>query len=127
MMAVDGKHRSDFAHSYKNQCIQDRLAEKVSPVLELNFPLGEGNTRPLVHNIRMLAFFICALLGDAREESSSGPFTVHGKITQAENSRSCTVGIAGKSIDLWLGTMDNLFPAASLMLSIVVHVKRLIG
>jgi hypothetical protein len=64
MTAVDGKDRRDFAYSYMRQCIQDHFSADVNPVLELDIPFGEGDTRPLVCHIRKLVFYMCALLKD---------------------------------------------------------------
>ena len=110
MTAVDGEDRREFAGSYMRQCIQDRFSADVTPVIELDIPLGHGDTRPLVRHLRMLAFYLCTLLEDSVTKSNDHPTTIHGKIAQAENSHSCTVKAAEKTINLRLGTMDNLFP-----------------
>jgi hypothetical protein len=66
MIAVSGPDRVLFAQSYLQQCIKDRFGE-LNPKydIRLDIPIGEGDTRPLVRHLRMIAFYICALVADS--------------------------------------------------------------
>lgn len=108
--AVAGEDRREFAHTYLQQCVHDRfvgLAPKCR--LELNMPFGQGDTRPLVRHLRMLAFYVCALAEEAGALAVVGSEIV-AQISQQEGARECTVSSGGKTMHLSVGSFDNLLP-----------------
>jgi hypothetical protein len=107
MTAVSGPDRVLFAESYLQQCIKDRFAE-LNPECEikLDIPMGEGDTRPLVRHLRMIAFYICALVADSMKLGSR----VEASVSQKDSH--CIVRAGTESMDLNVGTLDNLFPLA---------------
>jgi hypothetical protein len=105
MTAVDGDDRKDFAIKYITQCICDRFVEYHAEVsLCLAVPLGEGDTRPLVRHLRMLSFYVCAL--------AEGEMRMRGtiQINILQDHHRCLVKVGNESLELVLGTLDNLFP-----------------
>ena len=114
MKAISGTDRSDFAHAYFRQSISDRLqASQPSLTVELktmDIPLGEGDSRPLVRHLRMLAYYVSSIiLGDGGGLSSSNNATYSVSVVQKD--RSCQVTVGSKpSLHLCVGTLDNLFP-----------------
>jgi hypothetical protein len=105
MTAVSGLDRKEFAHAYIRQCIKDRFND-IDPAfkLELDIPMGEGDTRPLVRHLRMLSFYLCALVVDRVKAGS----VIQASIVQQGNR--CCVASGMESIELEVGSMDNLFP-----------------
>lgn len=105
MTAVSGTDRVLFAESYLTQCIKDRFA-KLNPecIIKLDIPIGEGDTRPLVRHLRMLAFYVCALVADSMQLGSS----IEASVSQ--NDSHCTVKAGTQSFELNVGKFDNLFP-----------------
>lgn len=100
--AVSGEDRKEFASSYMKQSIFERLVELRPTIsLHLQMPLGEGDTRPLVRHLRMLAFYVCALVDPS---GASITTEIH------QQGDCCTVRVGTKSTELKLGSMDNLFP-----------------
>lgn len=100
--AVSGDERETFAVTYTKQCIQDLLiGARPSVALDLRIPFGDGDIRPLVRHIRMLAFYVCALV----EPNSSA---ISANIVQTGGF--CTVSVGTKHIELKLGSLENLFP-----------------
>ena len=120
--AVSGTDRRDFAQAYLQQCVTDRFVDHApSCEFNLNITLGEGDTRPLVRYLRMLGFYVCALLkeenGSGKTETTteqlSGPVKVSvSQFTTAVDTESdtCKVEAAGKSIELAIGSFQNLLP-----------------
>jgi hypothetical protein len=105
MTAVSGHDRVQFADSYLQQCIKDRFSE-LNPEcsIKLDIPIKEGDTRPLVRHLRMIAFYICALVADSMKLGSR----VEASVTQ--KGSHCTVKVGAELVELKLGTMENLFP-----------------
>ena len=124
--AISGDDRSSFAHTYLQQCIHDRfphLPVGSWDLQRLDIPLGEGDTRPLVRHLRMIAFYICALLVDAipatvattTGTNPAGTSVVASErvimeISVVQNGHACHVQVGTHSTQLRLGTMDNLYP-----------------
>ena len=106
MSAVSGEDRRDFAHAYMKQCVQDRFADMAPGChVELVMPVGDGDTRPLVRHLRMLSFYLCALVADCVTLGCH----IEAKIVKTE--RNTYVVTAGdRSIELKTGSLDNLFP-----------------
>lgn len=106
MKAVSGHDRREFAFAYLDQCIKDRFADPgLLCKIDLDIPLQDGDTRPLVRHLRMLCFYICTLVSNAMLATG----TVAAKVVQT-NEGSCTVSIGAESIQLELGSNDLLFP-----------------
>lgn len=103
--AVSGSNRSHFADSYLAQCINDRFAD-LSPKcsIQLQIPLEEGDTRPLVRHLRMISFYISELVSD----SMKGERLIQAAVSQKDSL--CTIEVGTESIDLKIGTMNNLYP-----------------
>jgi hypothetical protein len=107
MTAVSGSDRVQFANSYLRQCIKDRFAE-LDPRydISLDITVGEGDTRPLVRYLRMIAFYICALVSRSMRFGS----TIEAKVQQ--KGPNCMIIAGGESVQLKTGTLENLFPVA---------------
>ncbi len=105
MTAVSGLDRVHFANTYLRQCIKDRF-EELEPnyELSLNILFGEGDTRPLVRYLRMIAFYICALVSRSVRLGSTIVAQVH------QRGQTCMIFAGGESFELKIGTADNLFP-----------------
>jgi hypothetical protein len=109
--AVSGDERKQFANSYLEQCILDLFpGRNISCELHLAIPLGEGDTRPLVRHLRMLAFYIQRRFQDSLDQFS----TTEIPLLQAwvkEEDAACHIKIGDQpSFELKLGPMGNLFP-----------------
>jgi hypothetical protein len=105
--AVSGEDRAHFANSYMIQCIKDRFADlELDCRINLDIPLGEGDTRSLVRHIRMIAFYICELA------TASTCMKRDGKIEAQVSQKQlhCKVLVGTESIELKIGTLENLFP-----------------
>jgi len=115
MKAISGTDRRDFAHAYFRQSIQDRLHE-TQPMLcieltAIDIPLGEGDSRPLVRHLRMLAYYVSAIiLADDDKGLSCSNNNVYS-VSVVQNDKDCKVTVGTKPpLDLRVGTLDNLFP-----------------
>ena len=102
--AVSGEDRVEFANTYIAQCIRDHFNPNCE--VELNIPVGSGDTRPLVRHLRMLSSFVCSLISD---KIAVGP-SVCATITHNAETNLTTVMASDKSIHLREGAMDNLYP-----------------
>lgn len=105
MEAVTGLDRSHFAKSYLEQCIRDRF-ETLKPKcdIDLDIPTGQGDTRPLVRHLRMIAFYISSMVADRL-----GPNEAI-KATVTHPKPGYVLIDCKESMDLKIGTMENLFP-----------------
>ena len=105
MTAVSGPDRVQFAHSYLCQRLKDRFTE-LNPKYELSLDIaiGEGDTRPLVRFLRMIAFYICGMVARTMRFGS----VIEAKVTQ--RGGSCIIFAGGESVELKTGTLKNLFP-----------------
>jgi hypothetical protein len=105
MTAVAGSDRVQFANSYLRQCIKDHFAE-MDPKLDitLDIAFGDGDTRPLVRYLRMIAFYISSLVS----RSVRFGFQIEAKVKQ-KGSR-CMVTAGGESIELKGGPLNHLVP-----------------
>ncbi|CAB9525061.1 expressed unknown protein [Seminavis robusta] len=118
MTAIEGSDRREFALAYFQQSIQDRIQQHqaVSTVLikALNIPLGEGDTRPLVRHLRMLAYYVSAVILGANGgglQIANGRICAEHQVSVTQNDKSCQVVVGDKpALDLHVGTLDNLFP-----------------
>jgi hypothetical protein len=104
--AVSGDDRSDFAHAYIQQCVQDRFANLAPECsIELNISMGEGDTRLLVRHLRLLAFYLCSLVADSVSVKSR----IVAKIAQT-SSGTYIVSWGDRSIELKTSSLQNLLP-----------------
>mmetsp|Transcript_7644 Transcript_7644/g.11115 ORF Transcript_7644/g.11115 Transcript_7644/m.11115 type:complete len:851 (-) Transcript_7644:515-3067(-) len=111
--AVSGDDRVDFAKTYITQCIQDNFAD-VKPLCEIDlksYPVGSGDTRPLVRHLRMLAFYICFLAKNRQGGVYVGS-SIIANIAHDNSSYITSVLLEGEqqSIKLNLGSFNNLYP-----------------
>jgi hypothetical protein len=108
--AISDSDRSNFAIAYFRQAIHDRIRLQLSTVqlkINLNVPLGEGDTRPLVRHLRMLAYYVSAII---LADGGNAKGTAYD-VQVAQNDKSCQVVVGDRpSLDLYVGTLDNLFP-----------------
>ena len=91
---------------YIQQCVQDRFADSAPEFhIELQIPVGDGGTRPLVRHLRMLSFYLCVLVADS--------VAVGGRIT-ANITRSdmgtYVISSAERTIELKMSSLQNLLP-----------------
>ena len=114
MKAISGTDRSDFADAYFQQSIHDRL-QASQPLLSveleiMDMPVGEGDSRPLVRHLRMLAYYVSAIiLADGGGLSCRNSTTYAVSVVQ--KGQSCQLTVGDKPVlDLHVGTLDNLFP-----------------
>jgi hypothetical protein len=118
IIAVSGQDRVDFARSYINQCLEDQVSIKaesaVADFQQLDVPLGEGDTRPLVRHLRMIAFYISQLISQTKNGLNNHPQIV--SVVQKNGICKISVGSAA-SIVLKIGSQENLFPLTPLQTS----------
>lgn len=102
MVAVAGSDRVQFANSYLRQCIRDYFSE-LNPncSITLDIEIGEGDTRPLVRYLRMIAFYICSLVSRSVRHASTIEATVQQK------GSCCIICSRGDVIEL-NGSISNL-------------------
>ena len=116
LKAISDTDRCDFSRAHFRQAIEDRIRHKLSPVelnINLNVPLGEGDTRPLVRHLRMLAYYVSAMiLADVGADPiNHGTEVAVYDIRVAQNDKFCQVQVGDRpSLDLHVGTLENLFP-----------------
>lgn len=111
MTAVSGDDRRDFARAYVQQCVQDRYANLAPECsVELDIPVGEGDTRPLVRHLRLLAFYICSLVTDSVSVGSR----IVAKIAKTQTG-TYVVTSGNHSIELKTSSLQNLLPVAPRM------------
>jgi hypothetical protein len=106
MKAISGDDRSAFAFAYIQQCVKDRFDDRdINCKIDLDIPLGDGDTRPLVRHLRMLSFYLCTLVADLMKLGG----IIEATIVQKDDH--CKVTVGDQSIELHVGTMENLFPS----------------
>lgn len=104
MEAVAGRDREDFAHAYLCQLVQDGWPNGDPSIrIDLSMPLGEGDTRPLVRLLRMVAFYVCASLTEQKVESETAI-----AVTQTENV--CTIQVGAEKMEVRVAETKNLVP-----------------
>lgn len=104
--AVSGEDRQHFAHAYIQQCVQDRFADFAPEcIVELEIPVGDGDTRPLVRHLRLLSFYLCSLVADSVTVGSK----ICAKIVKSE-SDTYFVTSGDRSVKLKTSSMQNLLP-----------------
>ena len=110
MTAVSGEDRIHFAMSYLQQCIKDRFVDITNfQIVQLHIPMGDGDTRPLVRHLRMISFYICALIENTQRNMHDETIT-EIRVTQEVGSLSCIVQVGDESTELMVGKMENLYP-----------------
>jgi hypothetical protein len=105
MEAISGDDRRAFSFAYIQQCVKDRFNDRdITCKIDLDIPLGDGDTRPLVRHLRMLSFYLCTLMTDLMKVGG----TIEATVVQKDDH--CKVTVGNQSIELHVGTMENLFP-----------------
>jgi hypothetical protein len=105
MKSVSGADRKKLAFAYLEQTVKDHYQGRhVGCQIDIDIPLEDGDTRPLVRHLRMLSFYLCDLV----PESMLASGTIVASIVQ--NAASCKISVEAESIQLKLGTNDLLFP-----------------
>lgn len=109
MTSVGGQDRALFANSYLAQRVNDSLASwKGKLALSLNVPLGEGDTRPLVKYLRMLSFYIQALVVKSQ-------FVGHIDVSVTFDDMTNTTNVitsVGENIQLKASPCGNIYATA---------------
>jgi hypothetical protein len=107
MEAISGDERRAFAFAYIQQCVKDKFDDReITCKIDLDIPFGNGDTRPLVRHLRMLSFYLCTLVTDSMKVGG----IIEATIVQKDDH--CKVTVGDQSIELYVGTMENLFPIA---------------
>ncbi len=112
--AVSGQDRHSFALSYLDQRLKEIVGCK-NVAINLNIDCGEGDTRPLVRYLRMLSFYICALLKQQKRIDNgdidvSVTQNVSTSLTQITNNQN------GGSMQLKYGSFRNLYAVTPCLL-----------
>jgi len=109
MSAVDKNDRVEFAKTYLTQCINDQLQFKCK--LHLDIPVGRGDTRPLVKELRMISFFVCQLVRDYKKQECDKSNSIEASIVQ-DSTKITTVECKanGTQMQLKYGLFGNLYP-----------------
>lgn len=137
LKAVDDIDRINFAKTYLLQCVSSQLATTTTTIttatnIDLNIPLGTGDIRPLVRELRMLSFFVCELTkkkidihidGDNNNNNAKkGNKLLQISIIFNDNTQKTMVTInQNKSIELRLGSFDNIYPVNPKIFNSRVH------
>jgi len=113
---VAGEDREAFALSYLKQ----RLHESLTPWrgninINLEVPCGNGDIRPLVRYLRLLSFYIHAMVLE-QAASGSTSLDVYVKFDHATEVTTVTNMTNGKSTQLKPGSFQNLYPVKPLSL-----------
>jgi len=105
--AVSGKERERFANKYICQHVADRFNKVNSAAcqIDMDIPVGVGDTRSLVRHLRMLAFYLCEVQKES-EPNQRGAIVASIK----QNGKRCRIASGSSSIDLNVGIMENLYP-----------------
>jgi hypothetical protein len=105
MKAVSGNDRRAFAFAYIQHCVRDRLEQcDITCKIDMDIPLSDGDTRPLVRHLRMLSFYLCTLVTDSMKVGG----TIEATISQKGNH--CKITLGDQAMQLHVGAMKNLFP-----------------
>ncbi|KAL3792161.1 hypothetical protein HJC23_009625 [Cyclotella cryptica] len=106
---VAGKEREDFARSYLTQRVHESLSPRNDKLnIHLDIPFGEGDTRPLVRYLRMLSFYIRALVLNTKSTCSSAINDVSVTFDETTNITTLTTSKGG-SMQVRLGSFDNIY------------------
>jgi len=124
---VAGKDRKAFALSYLTQQVEDSLKDTVwntnvtgrkkVTIQQLDIPCGEGDIRPLVRYLRLLSFYIHAMMvKDAAASTVSVSFDASTNITTVTAKRNPCNGEFSSSLQLKPGSFQNLYAITPPML-----------
>lgn len=106
LKAVSGVEREQFARTYLQQRVQDRLSTVEHCHVNLDMSLGQGDTRLLVRKLRMLAFYVCAVAqGNLK---AVGPL----QTSVVQTKRSYHVAVGMDTLQLKTGLLETLLPLA---------------
>lgn len=116
MLSITGKERYDFAKQYLYQYILlDLVKQKIYhnniyakiKIIRLDIPIDDGDTRPLIRHLRMVGFYTRAMI---IEYCQTIKFSVLN-ISIIQKNKMCSIVINDEClIDLYVGSLDNLFP-----------------
>ncbi len=124
MTAITGSDRREFAKAYLRQCLLDSSGLKGVEIstedISLEISAGNGDTRPLVRQLRMYAYYLGKSL-KSKMARNVGLLEVKGiQIAQSETNCVLTVKsqIGGDPIEqteqhLKLGRLGNWFPTGT--------------
>jgi hypothetical protein len=103
--AISGTDGQEFADVYIRRCINDRFpGQDIVCDIDLSIPIAEGDTRHLVRHLRMISFYLHALVADSVSLESR----IDAVVVQKGNL--CIVRANEKSMELQVGTLGNLLP-----------------
>lgn len=115
---VTGKEREAFSIAYLKQRVKESLAssakggKKQIVINQLDIPCGEGDIRPLVRYLRMLSFYIHALVTNSKDDDFpcvevSVSFDASNGVTTVSTENN---GNERSSLQLKSGSFQNLYP-----------------
>jgi len=105
---VDQSDRIKFAKTYLTQCLTSSKTKITD--LNLDIPVGSGDTRPLVRELRMLSFFISAL--SKQDTANDDANCVQISHNDNTNVISVTIG-SSQPLHLQRDDFNNLHPVPS--------------
>ena len=108
--AVSGNERIDFAEAYFKQCLYHQINQiSMKFEIDLNITVGSGDTRALVRELRMLAFYVCHLAQSKKDVYDKLSDRIVASIHQDETNVT-TIKCNQNSIKLKLGSFNNFYP-----------------
>lgn len=106
IVAVSGADRMSFAQAYLQNCVNDHITSRtVTASIEGTLRENEGDTRPIVRHLRMLAAYISELVQVA---STEGNGSLQALVKHVDSRWSVKVG--SQSLEFQVGTNSNLYP-----------------
>lgn len=114
--SIGGQDREAFAKSYLSQRVNKSMASLNKKVhMKLDVPLGEGDTRPLVRYLRMLSFYIHALV--VKSNLATSVSSVEVTISFDPDTNMTTVATSnGSTMNLKSGSFDNIYAETPIVL-----------
>lgn len=110
---LSGDERAEFAKAFIQQCICNRLGggdDKYAPTdVELSIPVGQGDIRTLVRELRILSLFAGKLVSETGVHTVTSPRTV--KIAFDAKSALTTIAVGKEVVQVQRESMNNnLYP-----------------
>jgi hypothetical protein len=123
--AISGSDRCQFAKSYLRQCLLDSLGENRLEIsadnIDLDISSSDGDTRPLVRQLRMYAYYLRKLFESiSREDGLVNAKRIHVSKSQTNCTLTIAAEVDGKPIQraqqyLKIGSFENWFPASTFL------------